>query len=61
MARGRLPPHIETLLSPSAYPHPARRVELVQTHISYVLLAGEYVYKLHRQPGNGRRQLAGEL
>jgi aminoglycoside phosphotransferase family enzyme/predicted kinase len=48
MARGQLPPHIEALLSPSAYPHPARRVELVQTHISYVLLAGDYVYKVKK-------------
>jgi len=48
MARGQLPPHIEALLSPSAYPHPVERVELVQTHISYVLLAGEYVYKVKK-------------
>ncbi len=48
MARGRLPPHIEALLSPSAYPHPVERVELIQTHISYALLAGEYVYKVKK-------------
>ncbi len=48
MAQGRLPPHVEALLLPSAYPHPVERVELIQTHISYVLLAGEYVYKVKK-------------
>ncbi len=48
MAQGQLPEHIEALLSPAAYPHPVERVELVQTHISYVLLAGEYVYKVKK-------------
>jgi len=48
MARGQLPPYIEALLSPSAYPHPVERVELIQTHISYVLLAGDYVYKVKK-------------
>ena len=48
MAHGQLPPHIEALLSPSAYPHPARGVELVQTHISCILLAGDYVYKVKK-------------
>jgi aminoglycoside phosphotransferase family enzyme/predicted kinase len=39
---------IRALLSPSAYPHPADRVELIQTHISFVLLAGEYAYKIKK-------------
>jgi len=43
-----LPPVIRTLLRPSAYPHPAERVQLIQTHISYVLLAGDYVYKIKK-------------
>jgi uncharacterized protein len=40
-----LPEFIEHLLLPRAYPHPVSKVELVQTHISYVILAGDYVYK----------------
>jgi len=44
----RLPSHIEALLSPSIYPHPVDRVELIQTHISYVLLAGDYAYKIKK-------------
>jgi aminoglycoside phosphotransferase family enzyme len=48
LARGQLPPLVGALLSPSAYPHPVERVELIQTHISYVLLAGDYVYKVKK-------------
>jgi aminoglycoside phosphotransferase family enzyme/predicted kinase len=44
----RLPSHVEALLSSSVYPHPVDRVELVQTHISYVFLAGGYVYKVKK-------------
>lgn len=44
----QLPGHIAGLLSPDAYQHPVERVELVQTHISYVLLAGDRVYKLKK-------------
>jgi aminoglycoside phosphotransferase family enzyme/predicted kinase len=44
----QLPAHIEALLSPAAYPHPVGRVELVQTHISYVFLAGDFVYKVKK-------------
>lgn len=43
-----LPRFIQALLSPRAYPHPVDRVDLVQTHISYVLLAGDYVYKVKK-------------
>jgi uncharacterized protein len=39
---------IRALLRPSAYPHPVPRVELIQTHVSYVLVAGEYVYKIKK-------------
>jgi len=48
MAGPSLPPHIEALLSPDAYPHAVDRVELRQTHISYVFLAGDFVYKLKK-------------
>jgi aminoglycoside phosphotransferase family enzyme/predicted kinase len=43
-----LPPHIAALLSPDAYPHKPDRVELRQTHISYVFLAGDLVYKIKK-------------
>lgn len=44
-AMPNLPAYIETLLAPSCYPHAAEGIRLVQTHISYVILAGDYVYK----------------
>lgn len=43
-----LPELIVALLRPEAYPHPVGRVELLQTHISYVLLAGDYAYKIKK-------------
>lgn len=39
---------VAALRSPAAYPHPAATVELVETHISWVLLAGEYAYKIKK-------------
>ncbi|MDZ7640691.1 MAG: hypothetical protein U5J62_01505 [Desulfurivibrio sp.] len=44
----QLPAMVRFLLQPEVYPEPAATVELVQTHISYVLLAGDYVYKLKK-------------
>ncbi|MDO8448141.1 MAG: AAA family ATPase [Rhodoferax sp.] len=43
-----LPPLIQALLEPQRYPHPVQRVELVQTHISWVLLAGDFAYKVKK-------------
>jgi uncharacterized protein len=43
-----LPPLVATLLDPGRYPHPVARVELVETHISWVFLAGERVYKVKK-------------
>ena len=42
---GILPEYVEYLLQPESYPHPVDRVDLLQTHISFVILAGDYVYK----------------
>lgn len=39
---------IDSLLDPDCYPHPVETVELVETHISWVLLAGDHVYKLKK-------------
>ncbi|NIB41078.1 AAA family ATPase [Pseudomaricurvus alkylphenolicus] len=42
-------PHmIEALQQASVYPHPAIAVEMLQTHISWVLLTGEYAYKVKK-------------
>ncbi|WP_127804499.1 bifunctional aminoglycoside phosphotransferase/ATP-binding protein [Hydrogenophaga sp. NH-16] len=43
-----LPPLIAALLDPARYPHPVDRVELVQTHGAWVLLAGEFAYKVKK-------------
>lgn len=45
MTLSRLPDYIQYLLEKCCYPHSARRVELVQTHISYIVLADDFVYK----------------
>lgn len=39
---------IAGLSRPEAYPHAVDRIECVETHISYVLLAGEHAYKLKK-------------
>jgi aminoglycoside phosphotransferase family enzyme len=39
---------VERLLAPGAYPHPVDKVELLETHISWVLLAGDYAYKIKK-------------
>lgn len=43
-----LPPLIQALLSPSRYPAGVAQVDLVQTHISWVLLAGDFAYKIKK-------------
>lgn len=44
------PPLVQALLYPSAYPPEQRsaRVDLVETHISYLFLTGQRVYKLKK-------------
>lgn len=44
---------IEALSCPAAYPRPVENVEVRQTHISVVFLAGEYVYKLKKPVNPG--------
>ena len=44
-----LPPVIQAMLKADFYPHPVTEpVELIQTHISYVFLTGDFVYKLKK-------------
>jgi aminoglycoside phosphotransferase family enzyme/predicted kinase len=39
---------IEALLRPGAYDHPVDTIQLVETHISWVLLTGPYAYKIKK-------------
>ncbi len=39
---------VTALLDARRYPHPARTVKLVETHVSWVLLAGRYAYKIKK-------------
>ena len=41
-------PIVAALTDPAVYPHPVDRVELVETHISWVFLAGDRVYKVKK-------------
>jgi aminoglycoside phosphotransferase family enzyme/predicted kinase len=44
-----LPPLIQQMLSPDFYSHAVmQEIELIQTHISFVLLTGEYAYKVKK-------------
>jgi len=45
MNRERLPEYLQFLMNADAYPHPVDAVRLIQTHISFVVLAGPFVYK----------------
>ncbi|HEY8172413.1 MAG TPA: AAA family ATPase [Dehalococcoidia bacterium] len=42
------PEAIDSLTRSDAYDHPASDVQLIQTHISWVLLAGDFAYKLKK-------------
>ncbi len=48
MSTTHLPPHIRAMLQPAFYPHTATKVELIQTHISWVFLAGDFAYKVKK-------------
>ena len=43
-----LPALVRALLHPRAYAHAVARVDLIETHISWVLLAGDRVYKVKK-------------
>jgi uncharacterized protein len=46
MTDATLPALIQQMLRPEFYPHPVQEpIQLIQTHVSYVLLTGEYAYK----------------
>lgn len=48
MSHESLPPFLQALLDPGCYDHGVVEVALVQTHISSVLLAGDFVYKFKK-------------
>lgn len=56
MTDSTLPALIQQMLQPDFYPHPVgpsalpngEPIQLVQTHVSYVLLTGEYAYKVKK-------------
>jgi len=48
MSAAGLPPLIEELRDPARYRDSAARVELVETHISWVLLTGSFAYKIKK-------------
>jgi uncharacterized protein len=39
---------VTRLLDPAAYPHPTVDIRLIETHISWVFLTGEFVYKVKK-------------
>jgi len=39
---------IDALLDPGFYDHPVESCELIETHISWVILAGDYAYKIKK-------------
>src|SRR3972149_3579567 len=39
---------VEALCDPSRFTHAAKTVHLIETHISWVLLAGRYAYKIKK-------------
>jgi aminoglycoside phosphotransferase family enzyme len=43
-----LPPLIQSLLSPSRYPHTVDAVQVIETHGAWVLLAGDWAYKIKK-------------
>ncbi len=49
MTDASLPALIQQMMQPGFYPHPVKEpIALIQTHVSYVLLTGDYVYKLKK-------------
>src|SRR5207302_1508679 len=51
--RIELAPLIDALSRPSAYPFPVSDVQVVQTHISAVFLAGSFAYKVKKPVNPG--------
>jgi len=39
---------ISTMLEPDVYNHPVKHIELIETHISWVILTGDFAYKIKK-------------
>jgi len=39
---------IKAMMQPDFYPHPVSQIQMLQTHISWVFLTGQYAYKLKK-------------
>ena len=39
---------IQSLLRPEAFPHPVTQIEVLETHISWVILTGKFAYKIKK-------------
>ncbi len=49
MTPTQLPTLIQAMLQPAFYPHPVKApIQLMQTHVSYVFLTGDYAYKVKK-------------
>ncbi len=49
MVDAMLPPLIQQMSQPGFYPHPVQEpIQLLQTHVSYVFLTGDYAYKVKK-------------
>ncbi|BAY12593.1 bifunctional aminoglycoside phosphotransferase/ATP-binding protein [Calothrix sp. NIES-2098] len=49
MTEATIPALIQQMLQPGFYPHAVLEpIQLIQTHVSYVLLTGDYVYKVKK-------------
>ena len=40
---------VQAMSEPSFYDHPVGEVELIETHISWVFLAGDFAYKVKKK------------
>lgn len=43
-----LPPYVQVFYNTALYNHPTESIEMIQTHISWVFLTGNFVYKLKK-------------
>ncbi|MCL2475090.1 MAG: AAA family ATPase [Chloroflexi bacterium] len=65
----KLPPAVAAFLAPSFYAHKPQQVQFIQTHISYIFIADELVYKVKKAVNYGwvdyqslkKRKLACQL
>ena len=43
-----IPGMIRGLLDPASFPHAVRDLQIIETHISWVILTGDFVYKIKK-------------